>query len=607
MLLLLMPGAIAATATLRDASFPVHEKVAVVVEIELDEPLAVGDQLVVREPILHGMRWAKWGYLQTDPSACTALSEDGDKASVGLVRASTDGSGTIQVRHSVDGPGIHELGEIEIELSSGVLGPGDVVVVEMGVSDGDCGWQTADRAFEKLDFVVSAWIAGNDVDIDVLSVGFEPEPDVAFVEVFLPSQALVDEAVLARVVSMDRWGNALDVQLDEVAFDRPGVFRVQSADALSNPIRITQDPIDRMVWWGDLHTHHGIAWEQSDGTWHDANHAYARDVLGYDFGCESVKGYPHELDHEALWSDSQRSCESYTDDDYVALLGFEWMGGSTEGHHNVYYSTCEGPLGPMDLESVADGLWPFVEEVVASTGQDVVTIPHAPSFTGYNWEVADARLRPVAEVYSEWGNSMEPVRNGSVPQGLSLGQRLGFIASSDNHDGWLGNVLAEKNTPGGIAAIVSQDLSAPALLEALHDRSSYATTGARILLDVEVVEDGEAHPMGSAFVSREARFSWESHGTAEIETVRLMASRVGARELAFEISQWTPGSLDATGEATVPWGPDELAVWVEVVQSDGEMAWSSPIWLEREAPPPSKGGCGGSAALLLLVVLLRKR
>ncbi|HJN75844.1 MAG TPA: DUF3604 domain-containing protein [Myxococcota bacterium] len=604
--MLLIGTAFASTANLREDTFPVHEKVSVVVEIELDEVLAPGDQLILREPILHGMRWAKWGYIQTDPTACTVLSEDGDSASVGLVRASTDGDAVLELRHTVDGPGIHELGEVEVELVGGALGPGDLVVVEMGVEEGNCGWQTADRAFSNLELVVGAVIAGTEVDIDTLSIDFSPEDELAYTEVFVPSQALVDEAVVARVVSLDRWGNALSVDYSEVAFESPGVFRVASGSSLSNPIRVTDDPIDDMVWWGDLHTHHGNSWEEA-GNWVDANHDYARDVLGYDFGCESVKGYPHELEYEDLWERQKRTCQAYTDADYVALLGFEWMGGATEGHHNVYYSTCDGPLGPMDMETVAEGLWPFVEDVIAETGQDVLTIPHAPSFTGYNWGVADERLRPVAEVYSEWGNSMEPLRNGSVPQGLSLGQRLGFIASSDNHDGWLGNGLAEKNSPGGIAAVVSQDLSAPALLQALHDRSSYATTGARILLDVEASEDGQVHPMGSAFASREARFSWEAHGTAEISSVRLVASRVGAQELAFEISQWTPMSADSKGEAIVPWGPDELAVWVEVLQVDGEMAWSSPIWLERQAPPPSTGGCGGSAALLLLVLFLRKR
>jgi len=596
--------ALAATATLREDTFPVHEKVSVVVDIDLDEVLVQGDMIVLREPILHGMRWAKWGYLQTNPSACSALSEDGDVASVGLVRATTDGTGLIELRHTIDGPGIHELGEIEVEVTGGQLRPGDRVTVELGL-EGDCGWQTAPRAFQNLELDVELW-TGTTTAVDTLFLHFEPDPTVAHVQVLLPSQALVEEEVLVRTVSLDQFGNALQIDEQRVSFARAGVFRVEASGQLSNPIRVTDVPLDRMVFWGDLHTHHGNSWEELDGSWFDANHDYAENVLGYDFGCESVKGYPHELEYEDLWERSKRSCAAYTDDDYVALLGFEWMGGATEGHHNVYYSTCEGPLGPMDMETVAEGLWPFVEDVMATTDNDVVTIPHAPSFTGYNWDVEDELLRPVAEVYSEWGNSMEPLRNGSVPQGLSLGQRVGFIASSDNHDGWLGNTLAEKNTPGGIAAIVATDRTAPALLEALHDRSSYATTGPRILLDFGATEQG-SHPMGSAFVSREARFDWEAHGTAEIATVKLMASRVGARQLAFEIDRWDPGTLDADGHAIVPWGPDELAVWIEVVQVDNEMAWSSPIWLERELPPEPRGGCGGSAALLLLVVLLRKR
>ena len=58
-----------------------------------------------------------------------------------------------------------------------------------------------------------------------------------------------------------------------------------------------------------------------------------------------------------------------------------------EGHHNVYYDTCDAPFGTHDIEVVDSltgplGLWTWLESVEASTGARAVTIPHAMQFTG---------------------------------------------------------------------------------------------------------------------------------------------------------------------------------------------------------------------------------
>ena len=65
---LLLGFALATTVTADQTVFPVHAKVSVRVRVEAGpEGLNPGDVLTVDEPVFHGMRWAKWGYLQTDP------------------------------------------------------------------------------------------------------------------------------------------------------------------------------------------------------------------------------------------------------------------------------------------------------------------------------------------------------------------------------------------------------------------------------------------------------------------------------------------------------------------------------------------------------------
>lgn len=604
----------AQSVQLIEDSFTVHTKVSLQVRVTAGaDGFQAGDVLVIDDPVLHGARWVKWGWLShRGVGVCSPIKEDWDGSSAGRIAAFGPQGESLEVLHTLDDAEIHEAGQVLVTLDADIA-PGESVRIALGTEEegGDCGWQTPVRAFDNIPLPISYWPLGADEDtlIDAPLVHILAEEDVDQWVVSVTSQAAVGEEVVVRAAPLDRWGNLArgqEILLSSHRFEAEGVQRIpveiDGETLWSNPVRVTQESLDWGVFWGDLHTHHGHSYETEAGDWVDQNHDYARDVVGLDFGCESVKLAPTEIDGEALWERVQRSCEAYSvDGDYLALLGFEWMGaGSGAGHHNVYYESCEGPyLEQEALVDLEDGLWPFMEQTMAETGQLMVSVPHAPSFTGFDWEVQDDTLRPVAEVFSEWGSSMDPQRAGSVPEGLSGGQRLGFIASSDNHDGWLGNSAARKNTQGGLAAILAPELSPGALLSSLQNRATYATTGARILLELVAWEQDSPHPMGSSFVSRDARFDWKVHGTDTIERVRLVYAPVGAQESGVEWARWSPSALDAEGSAQVPYSPRELAVWLEVTQVDQEMAWSSPIWLEREA---AVTGCAGSpvGALALL-------
>ena len=111
------------------------------------------------------------------------------------------------------------------------------------------------------------------------------------------------------------------------------------------------------------------------------------------------------------------------------------------------------------------------------------------------------------------------------------------------------------------------------LLEALVARRCYATSGAKIWLDV--VADGV--PMGSALDDREsAEFQVDVCGSDTLQRIEL----VGA---AGVLAHSEPHSRKAQLRARVA----SPFVYARVTQVDGEMAWSSPVFLgaKREAPP----------------------
>jgi hypothetical protein len=216
----------------------------------------------------------------------------------------------------------------------------------------------------------------------------------------------------------------------------------------------------------------------------------------------------------------------------------------------------------------------------------VLTFAHhsagAPIAT--NWAFApDPVLEPVTEIVSVHGSSEAldspgliggPIAGNFVRDTLDHGYRFGFIGSGDSHDGHPGLVhLQAPPAHGGLAAILAEDNTREAVLDALRARRVYATNGARIWLNVEL--DGE--PMGSALQeparTREQQLRIEAAGTAPIAHVDIIRSGEVTRSVGTSgRHEWdTTESIRALGRGDY--------VYVRVVQEDGRAAWSSPIYV----------------------------
>jgi hypothetical protein len=154
---------------------------------------------------------------------------------------------------------------------------------------------------------------------------------------------------------------------------------------------------------------------------------------------------------------------------------------------------------------------------------------------------------------------------------LDQGYRLGFLGSGDSHDGHPGLAhLASPAGTGGLAAILAEDCTREAVLEALRARRAYATSGQRIVLRVTLDE----RPMGATVPVGADQLVVEVVGTAPIEVVdlvrsgRVVETRHGDGSASFKHT-WSLGGL-AHGEY----------VYVRVIQAGGGMAWCSPFFAE---------------------------
>ena len=371
-----------------------------------------------------------------------------------------------------------------------------------------------------------------------------------------------------------------------VRFERDGVTLAAEA----NPL-VVLDEVPR-VRWADLHGHSNL----SDGTGHpDDWWEYARDVAALDAACLTDHdhwGMRFLDDHPELWEGLQASARRvHAPGSFVALIGYEWTSW-VHGHRHVLHFGDEATLRSSLNEATDDPreLWSALE------GEPALTIAHhsAGDPVPVNWSFRPPEhLEPVTEIVSVHGSSEamdspELVRRAqteyTVRYQLDQGLRLGFLGSGDGHDGhpglahlspvygWRTNrTTGARMGRGGLAAILSEDLTRESLLEALRARRCYATSGPRILVHTTL----GGHPIG-AVVPREgleARLELLVVGTAPIRFLDLVypdrVERTDAEDaLRIQVT------LD------LPQLPDEGYLYLRVIQEDGAMAWTSPWFFE---------------------------
>ena len=124
--------------------------------------------------------------------------------------------------------------------------------------------------------------------------------------------------------------------------------------------------------------------------------------------------------------------------------------------------------------------------------------------------------------------------------------------------------------------IVTEEFTRRALVDAMRRRHTYASTDA-IIVDFRMEDPGAGtHLMGDIFETRgQPRIAAKIIGTAPIQKLELVKNNKfiltrapGTREASFEF---------VDNEAS----PGESYYYVRVEQADGELAWSSPIWVRR--------------------------
>jgi hypothetical protein len=572
----------------------------------------------------------------TNPRGDYYVSARSSRAGVKLETVVESESNEVLVknaRQSLDGRSERYVWVVRARVRQGRLRPGDTLSVVYGdTSGGSRGMRAAVIATspEPILVAVDAIGAGRfELHANRATIRSKSGPPAQLL-VYGPSDASVGRPADLRVAIVDANANPVpdfrgDVRfqvvqgaavLPDIARENlargwglvsftpktPGILRITASaldgilKAKSNPIRVNERESERKIYWGDLHSHSHYSWDGVGA----ASFEYARHVSALDFyaltdhsstPAEYTRGLgPH------VWQEYNALTDKhYERGRFVTLHAYEASFGTPYGHHNVYFRDEPGPLlAPGDKVGLPE-LWK------ALTAGKALTVPHHTGKfpAGVRWDIHNPEFRRNFEIYSAHGLSEAfdpehplafeqsdftgPSRslNGShfAQDAWAWGLTLSTIAASDDH-------RAQPGKPSwGLAAVRAAGLTREEIFDALYERRTYGTTGARILLEFSI----NGQPMGQTIAaSAPPRLEVNAHGTDIIEEVQVLRHTKSAR--GFNVIRWIrPEALDFTW-ASVDAGLREDSIYYVRLRQRGQMggriamAWSSPIWVQFAQP-----------------------
>jgi hypothetical protein len=447
----------------------------------------------------------------------------------------------------------------------------------------------------------------------------------------------------------------------DLSFETPGIqyltlTHIDSGERfVANPVRVTAESPTQRIFWGDIHFHSHLS--DGCGKPEDAMR-FGRDVMDLDVvACtdHDTMGFfiPPRLQrrrmHRRYFERLQNTADEFDDPgEFVALFGYEWTKQpNVGGHINVYFDDTEGAKlydsiseGSNTYEKLFERLRAFND----ADGTQALAIPHHTAEGTYPFDFAstdyDDEIAPMAEVYSQWGSSERPGKDGNrhpilmgqgeaeepghyIRDALRMGYRTGLMGSSDFHGprpghsllhadphlpslsewrrgglGW-GNIWRiwnEPSYPGGLTAFRAPELTREAVFESLRSRRVYATSQPhRILLEFSV--DGVSVGQQDSTVTVDAadaprEISIDVAGTAPIARATVVKNNEAWR--TFEGTDDTEADLEAytlqqawTDDepvAGMAWDDDRESAadvyYLRLRQADGGMAWAGPLWVE---------------------------
>jgi hypothetical protein len=404
----------------------------------------------------------------------------------------------------------------------------------------------------------------------------------------LTTPELIDNQIYASVV--DWPGEPIEPQLKP---HDPGSKEPEAGRALTAAVerirsyRMERDGKSYRLLRGDFHRHTELSRDGgADGSLEDM-YRYALDTAALDW--IATTDHDSGTGREYSWWLIQKEADAYhLGRAFTPLFAYERSVAYPHGHRNCLFER-RGVLSLPRLEQSdpekrvaqihADDtkmLYRYLREL------DGICASHTSATDmGTDWRDNDRQLEPIVEIYQGDRMSYEiegapragyDPKSGTQPAqiggwrpagfvnlALQKGYRLGFESSSDHWSTHISYsvVLAERNDRASILA-------------ALRQRHCYAATD-NIILDVR----SGPHWMGDEFRTNAAP-ALQIHvvGTGPLERVEILKDSQVAAALPAAQAEYQGAWTDPKPSRGVHY------YYVRVQQTNGELAWSSPMWID---------------------------
>lgn len=463
---------------------------------------------------------------------------------------------------------------IVVKVLQGYLKKGDTVTLTLGdPAQGSPGWriQTFVEDSFELKVLVDRYATYVYEELHKSPtfpiVAGEPVRMVAVA----PSLVPPGKPITVRTRLEDAWGNPVSKpkKFTVPGIRTPGCHTIPAEDEASG-LKTETNPI--VVRAGD---HHGRFWadlhgqsEETIGTNSiDDYFRFARDVAFLD-AC-AHQGNDFQIT-DAFWKTIQKTTKSYNSaGKFVTFPGWEWSGNTgLGGDRNVLFKDEGGPIRrsskalvrPDEAEEpCAETVEQLFDQLEAS-GKDVMLFAHVGGRYA-DLERHREELETAVEVHSAWGTF-----EWMLADAFERNYRVAIVANSDGHKGRPGASspgAATFGSYGGLTCFLAEKLDRDSVWEAYQQRRVYATTGARIFLDVTA--NGYV-PMGASldvYPETLPELQITVHGTAPIERVEI---RNAMRVLKVER---TYTEADLSGRVKLLWQGAEVRGRGRQVNWDG--------------------------------------
>jgi hypothetical protein len=400
------------------------------------------------------------------------------------------------------------------------------------------------------------------------------------------------------------------INLPNLYFNEPGVYKIQLRNLntqqifFSCPIKCFADT-DKSCYWGLLH---GESERVDSAENIESCLRHFRDEKSLQFFSTSNFESAEETSNEVWKNLCLQVAEFNEENRFTTFLGMQWFGDAPEeGLRQLIYLKDNKPiLRKKDMKSNT------LKKIYKShTPKELISIPCFTMGKGVQTTFEDftPEYERVVEIYNAWGSSectekegnLRPIRSkgkngvvetekGSLRAALNRNCRFGFVAGGLDDRGIYSGFFENDQTQytPGLTAIIAIEQTREALVLALYNRSCYATTGARMILGFYIA----GAQIGSELSAKvKPGLVFNRHitgfvaGTAPLKEAVLIRNGTVFKSFAVKdpYLDFTFDDTENLAEVVLA-SPDERPAfayyYLRVVQQDGHIGWTSPIWID---------------------------